>query len=430
MKMAIVGVGYVGLTSAAVFSDLVHTVYAVMRNYVKLNKLKQGYISIYEPDLEEVVRRNEANGRLIPTLDYSEAVPESEVVFLCVGTPSLPSGEADLSQIDTAAAEVAKHLQNYTVIVNKSTVPVGTAERVRKIVKETNPNARFDMASCPEFLREGTALRDTLSPDRVVIGTDSRRARELLLAVHERLPGERVLTDIKSAEMIKYASNAFLATKISFINEIANVCEQVGADIKDVAYGMGLDKRIGKHFLNAGLGWGGSCFPKDVRALRDIALTNDYDFKLLKAVIDVNNDQRYRAVTKLRQAVGGSLAGQEIAVLGLSFKPDTDDIRDSPSIQIIQLLLKEGARVRVYDPVVVENSCPELHGVVFAHDARSALEGVTAVLLATEWSEFKDLDWRRLKQVVAAPRLIDGRNMLNSVEMQALGWQYVGVGRS
>src|SRR3989338_264887 len=429
MKLAIVGAGYVGLTSAAVFSDLGHTVYAVMRNRAKMNKLQQGDLPIYEPGLEEVVRRNGAVGRLIPTLDYSEAVSESEVVFLCVGTPSLPSGEADLSQIDTAVAEVAKHLQSYTVIVNKSTVPIGTAERVRKIVKEINPSAQFDMASCPEFLREGTALKDTLEPDRVVIGTNSRRAQELLLAVHEKLPGERVLTDIKSAEMIKYASNAFLATKISFINEIANVCEQVGADIKDVAYGMGLDKRIGKYFLDAGLGWGGSCFPKDVRALHNIALTNDYDFKLLKAVIDVNNDQRYRAVTKVRQAVGGNLDGQEIAVLVLAFKPDTDDIRDSPAIQIIHLLLKEGARVRVYDPVAMENSRQKLSGVVFAPDATSALEGAMVVLLATEWGEFKDLDWQSLKQVVAAPRLINGRNMLDPIKMRTLGWHYVGVGR-
>lgn len=438
MKLAIIGVGYVGLTSAAVFSDLGHTVYAVMRNEKKMNELKAGRIPIYEPGLEEMVKKNVAAGRLISTLNYTEAVPEADVIFLCVGTPSLPTGEADLSQVETAARTLAPLLKKYVVIVNKSTVPVGTAERVRKIIQgslglardDSGKSAEFDMASCPEFLREGTALKDTQEPDRIVIGTDSERAKKLLLEVHEKLPGERVLTNIKSAEMIKYASNAFLATKISFINEIANVCEQVGADVEAVAYGMGLDKRIGRAFLKAGLGWGGSCFPKDVRALHNIAITNDYDFKLLKAVIDVNNDQRYRVVTKVRSAVGGNLDGQEIAVLGLAFKPDTDDIRDSAAISIVRLLLKEGARVRVYDPVAMENSKLQLSGVIYSPDAYSATAGVAAVVLATEWTEFKNLDWQKVKAAMTRPVLVDGRNMFDPEEMRRAGWEYFCVGRS
>lgn len=902
MKLAIIGVGYVGLTSAAVFSDLGHTVYAVMRNEKKCADLKQGRIPIYEPGLEAVIQRNVQAGRLIPTLDYAEAVPEADVIFLCVGTPSLPSGEADLSQVEGAARTVAPLLKKYAVVVNKSTVPVGTGERVRKIIKEgVAADVEFDLASCPEFLREGTALEDTQKPDRIVIGTDSERAKNVLLAVHEKLPGERVLTNIKSAEMIKYASNAFLATKISFINEIANVCEQVGADVEAVAHGMGLDKRIGRAFLKAGLGWGGSCltgservflkdrrgnlyrlpireavdrflkgdftggkllsvdtkkqrlsyqtivgatarfykgmiievvtkmgrrlcltedhpclvvggetirtvlardlkttdhfilttampasrfcqsidvlgavfksdsfditqvkcrplqhklssipyirvllkkhfskskryggrhldilrsncltvaeflqietalkpyikrsdcvlfttqgtttycpvslpitpetarligyyiseghvhyekngrarvqwtfnkketefiedvretldqlgikydlryaaqvamitvssrvfayvidqmlgcgkdsytaklpgfiygapkairrellkgvfrgdghfafprhsesvvldfgtaskelangmvelfqslgfvastkrsrsqkskvwahflrlsgeqqvrqlldfkdfktaerarqrlqgykkhisqtgfrrlngelacvrlrsikkykrhlpvysfevaktqtfvtsgglavhncFPKDVRALHNIALTNDYDFKLLKAVIDVNNDQRYRLVAKARQALGGSLEGKEIAVLGLAFKPDTDDIRESAAISVVRLLLKEGARVRVYDPVATENARRELTGVVYAKDAYEAVSGAAAVLLVTEWAEFKNLDWARLRASMSQPVLVDGRNFLEPVLMRGQGWNYLSVGR-
>ncbi len=320
MKVAIIGAGYVGLTSAAVYAKLGHTVWAVRKDAEKVEMLKRGEVPFYELGLSELVKEGVQSGRLIPTTKYSEAVPEAEVIFICVGTPPLSSGEADLSQVFAAAREIAQNLKKYAVIVDKSTVPVGTAERVRSAIHQelnalnyegSKDAPPFDVASCPEFLREGQAVHDTLNPDRVIIGVDCERARDTLLEVHDGLPGERMITDIKTAEMIKYASNAFLATKISFINEIANVCDEVGANVDEVARGMGMDPRIGPAFLKAGIGYGGACFPKDTKALHSIAFFHDYDFKLLKAVIEVNQAQRRHFLRKIRRELV-NLSGKKI----------------------------------------------------------------------------------------------------------------------
>lgn len=432
MKIAIIGAGYVGLTSAAILADLGNTVWAVRKDIETIEMLKKGEVPFYEPGLAEIVKRNVQAGRLIPTIEYKEAVPQSEVVFICVGTPSLPNGEADLSQVFAAAEEIAQNLNGYKVIVDKSTVPIGTADQVRQIVeKNTPPGIEFDMASCPEFLREGNALRDTLNPDRIVIGTETDKARDLLIKLHEPLSGERVITNIKTAELIKYASNAFLATKISFINEIACLCETVGADVENVARGMGLDKRIGSSFLKAGIGWGGSCFPKDTRALYFIANDSGHTFSLLKAVIEVNNEQRHRFVGKLKNALG-SLQGKTITVLGLAFKANTDDVRESASLEVIKLILREGAKIRAYDPIALKNAQVALQGVedvVFCQDAISACQSADAVVILTEWEEFKNLDWSAVKKVLNQAIVVDGRNLLDAQFMKDNDFSYFSIGR-
>ena len=437
MRIAIIGAGYVGLTSAAVLAELGHTVWAVRKDADKVEMLKRGEVPFYEPGLAEMVKRNVEVGRLIPTMSYAEAVPPAEVVFICVGTPSLPSGEADLSQVFAAAKEIAENWgEGYKVVADKSTVPVSTAERVRKILRDNAPqpplNLRggvtFDVASCPEFLREGSAVRDTLNPDRIVIGVDSDRARDLLIKAHEGLPGERLVTDIKTAEMIKYASNAFLATKISFINEIANVCDEVGANVDEVARGMGMDKRIGQAFLKAGIGYGGACFPKDTKALHSIALNHDYDFKLLKAVIEVNQQQRRQFLRKI-QNVLGTVEGKKIGVLGLAFKNNTDDVRESAAIDIVDQLIKDGAVVTAYDSkaeVNAKNILPVLNTCLAPEEV---FKDADAVLVLTEWGEFRDLPWERLKTLMRQPIVFDGRNLLDAKLMRALGFNYSSVGR-
>ena len=435
MRIAIIGAGYVGLTSAAVYAKLGHTVFAVRKDADKVEMLKRGEVPFYEPGLPELVAEGLASGRLIPTTSYADAVPNAEVVFICVGTPPLQSGAADLSQVFAAAKEIAENWgEGYKVVVDKSTVPVGTAEKVRKVIGEVSSQKSvvridFDVASCPEFLREGSAVADTLNPDRIVIGVDSERAREILIKAHESLPGARMVTDIGTAEMIKYASNAFLATKISFINEIANVCDEVGANVDEVARGMGLDPRIGPAFLKAGIGYGGACFPKDTKALHSIASTHDYDFKLLKAVIEVNQAQRRQFIRKVFRALDHEVAGKNIGILGLAFKNNTDDVRESAAVDIAAGLIDAGANVRTYDPQAAQNAKAVVPALITCVSAEDAMQGADAVLVLTEWKEFCDLPWHTLKSIMRRPVVLDGRNILEAKRMRELGYTYISVGR-
>ncbi|MDZ7587493.1 MAG: UDP-glucose/GDP-mannose dehydrogenase family protein, partial [Patescibacteria group bacterium] len=357
MTISIIGHGYVGLVSAAVFADLGNTVWCVGRDPKKIETLNRGIPTFFEPGLEEMVKRNVGAGRLKFTLDYSQAVPQSEVVFICVGTPPKENGEADLSSVFASDKEVGKNLDGYTVVVCKSTVPIGTNRAVVKILdKEKKKKATFDIASCPEFLREGTALSDTISPDRIVIGSESERAKNLLVELHKPIDGRVVLATIEAAEMIKYASNSLLATKISFANAIAFLCERAGADATEVLEGVGFDKRIGKAFLAPGVGYGGSCFPKDVKALIATSRQYKYDFKLLEAADEINDQAAKFFVEKVLKVCGPSVKGKMIGVWGLAFKPNTDDMREAPSIKIIEALKKKGARIKAYDPQAAENA--------------------------------------------------------------------------
>ena len=434
MTITIVGHGYVGLVSAAVFADLGNTVHVVGHTPEKINNLKKGILPIYEPGLEEIVKRNIEAGRLLFSLDYS-GVGGSDVVFTAVGTPPTPTGEADLTVVYQVAEGIAKNLKDFTVIVTKSTVPVGTNRKIREVIEKLKPSdATFAMASCPEFLREGQAIGDTMHPDRVVIGTDNDQARKILIDLHLPTLDEKkeniVLTTIESAEMIKYASNAFLATKISFANAIAQLSEKVGANGPDVLQAVGLDSRIGKSFLYAGAGYGGSCFPKDVKALIAIAKGYGYDFKLLEDVEEINDTAMLLIFEKAEKMLG-DLSGKKVGVLGLSFKPDTDDMRAAPSRVVIPQLLKGGALVSAYDPIAMDNAkkLPEFEGLTFAENWEDTVKDTDLVILMTEWNEFRQLDTEKLKSLVKEPRLLDGRNIYDPEKVKAAGFEYVGVGR-
>ncbi len=432
MKITFIGHGYVGLVSAAVFADLGNTVWVIGHTPEKIENLKKGVIPIYEPGLEELVKRNVDAGRLLFTLDYTPGIAQSDVVFIAVGTPPKPTGEADLAVVYDVAKKIGQHLDGYTVVITKSTVPIGTNHEVQKLINEVKlDKATFDIASVPEFLREGQAIGDTLHPDRVVIGTESKQAQEILLRLHEPLDGERVLTTIETAEMLKYAANAFLATKISFANAIAEMSEKLGAQGPQVLEGIGLDKRIGKAFLNAGVGYGGSCFPKDVKALIAIANDNNYDFTLLKDVEAINKHTMLRTVTKASKMLDG-LNGKTVAVLGLAFKPDTDDMRDAPSLTIIPELLKEGASVRAFDPVAMENAKRLLKGydgITFAKDTYDTVKDADLLLLITEWNEFKELDIAKAGELMRQKNILDGRNVFDPQIIRSLGFTYQGIGR-
>lgn len=430
MTVAFIGHGYVGLVTASVFADLGNTVWVVGRTKEKIEKLKKGDPLIYEPGLTELVQRNIAAGRLRFTMDYKEAVAPSSVVFIAVGTPSKPNGEADLTSVFAAAEEIGKSLVGYKVVVTKSTVPPGTGKKVSEIVNKFKPEgSSFAIASAPEFLREGTGLSDTLHPDRVVIGTNSDRAREILTELHKPIDGKIVHCNVETAELIKYASNSMLATKISFANAISFLAEKVGADVERVLEGVGLDKRIGRSFLYPGVGYGGSCFPKDVKALIAIAGENNYDFSLLKAVHQVNMEARENFVNKIVRHFG-SLKGKRIAVLGLAFKPDTDDMREAPSIDIINSLLEKGAKVAVFDPIAMEKAKPRLSkSVMFATDAYEAAKEADAVAIVTEWNEFRQLDLVRLAKGMKNLVLFDGRNIYEPSMVRTLGFMYYGIGR-
>ncbi|OGG16713.1 UDP-glucose 6-dehydrogenase [Candidatus Gottesmanbacteria bacterium RIFCSPHIGHO2_02_FULL_39_14] len=429
MTIAFVGHGYVGLVTAAVFADLGNTVWVIGRTREKIDNLNKGITPFYEPGLEEMVKRNHQSGRLKFTLNYNEAVSQSKVIFICVGTPSKNNGEADLSDVFKASRLIGKYLKNYAVVVTKSTVPVGINRQVAKIIKEVKADkVTFDIASCPEFLREGTAVSDTLNPDRIVIGVDSKTVRDILLDLHKPIMGERVITTIETAEMIKYASNALLATKISFANALSFICDKVGADVEMVLNGVGLDKRLGRTFLYPGVGFGGSCFPKDVKALIAVAKKKGYDFKLLKAVYQINEDAKKSFVDKVEKTLSG-VEGKTLGVWGLSFKANTDDMRQAPSIDIINMLQKKGARIKAFDPVAMENASRILTNVVFTASPSQAAEGADALLILTEWNEFKQLDLKGIKKVMKKNFLFDGRNIYELEKVKNLGFIYKGIGR-
>lgn len=440
MTVTFIGHGYVGLVTAAVFADLGNKVWVIGHTSSKVENLKKGIIPIYEPRLEELVKRNVTAGRLLFTLDYAPAIPESDVVFIAVGTPPKPSGEADLSVVFDVAQKTGKHLDGYTVVITKSTVPVGTNRKVQEIIEKAKPQkATFDIASVPEFLREGQAISDTLHPDRVVIGSNSKQAKDILVELHKPIiedgkeaKSHLILTTIESAEMIKYASNAFLATKISFANAIARLSEQAGADGTAVLEAMGLDKRIGTAFLYPGAGYGGSCFPKDVKALIAIAKGYGYDFSLLKDVEEINHAAMLGIVKKAQDMLGGSVKNKTIGVLGLSFKPDTDDMRDAPSITIVNELLKEGAVVQAFDPIAMDNAkriFKDAKHLEYTENEYDTARGAELLIVLTEWNEFRQLDLKKIKDLMKTPRLLDGRNIYSPEAAQKLGFVYKGVGR-
>lgn len=430
MTITFVGHGYVGLVTASVFADLGNTVWVIGHTREKIENLKKGILPIYEPGLEEIVKRNVKAKRLLFTLDYKKPIEESSVVFIAVGTPSAPSGEADLSTVFEVAKRIGENLTHYTVVITKSTVPVGTNKKVKDIIsKVKSKKVQFDIASSPEFLREGQAISDTLHPDRIIIGTESKKAQDLLIELHRPIDGNVVKTNIETAEMIKYASNAFLATKISFANAIAFLSEATGANGQDVLRAVGLDKRVGQAFLDCGAGFGGSCFPKDVKALIAIARENGYDFTLLKDVESINEEARIRIVEKAKKLLEGKVENKTIGVLGLAFKPDTDDMRYAPSITIINKLQSMGAKIKAYDPIAITNAKRLLKNVEFVQNAYAAAEDSDLLILVTEWNEFRQLDLKKIKNIMKNPILLDGRNIYDPTEMQKIGFTYVGVGR-
>lgn len=429
MKMAVIGTGYVGLVSGVCFASKGNQVICVDQDQEKIDRLNRLLSPIYEPGIESLMEENVLEGRLSFTTDLSAAVKESDIVILAVGTPSLPNGEADLQYIEQASADIGRAMNGYKIIITKSTVPVGTNEKIRAAIASHTPLS-FDVVSVPEFLREGTAIQDTLHPDRVIIGIDNERLESTLVELHKPFTDHIFVTDIRSAEMIKYASNAFLATKISFINEIANICEKVGADVTEVAKGMGSDRRIGSSFLNAGIGYGGSCFPKDTKALIQIAGNVDYEFKLLKSVVEVNTGQRYNVVAKLKDSLE-TLKGARIGIWGVSFKPNTDDIRDAPALEIVDTLVREGAVVKLYDPIALSKFKEKFDhpSLVWCGSAEQAAEGSDAVCLLTDWNEFKTVDLHKLCSIMRHPVLIDGRNVYGKEQIEGTGLEYISVGR-
>lgn len=423
-KLTVVGAGYVGLVTAACMAELGHEVTVLEIDEQKTRILCEGRVPIYEPGLSDLISRNRI--RLHFTVEPATAYAEAEFVFLCVDTPATPSGDADLSRIWQAVEQLPRD-EVKRVLITKSTVPVGTGAHVQAVLTERG-HVNVLYASNPEFLREGNAIADFMHPDRIVVGAKNRAIAEEVARLYRGLDCPVLITDVASAEMIKYASNAFLATKISFINEIANVCEATGADVRVVAQGMGLDHRIGPHFLQAGIGYGGSCFPKDVSALKQIAGNSGYHFQLLTAVIEVNELQKRRMVAKIKRHLGNELRGKRVALLGLSFKPNTDDIRQAPSIVLAGRLMAEGAVVVGYDPVAMKNMRAVLPEMVYAPSALAALEGAEACVLVTEWDEFLHLDWAQAKQLMARPLVLDGRNALNAEALVKMGFTYEGVG--
>jgi len=428
--IAVIGTGYVGLTTAACLAELGHAVVALDIDEVKVATLKKGKPTIYEPGLEELMARGLKAKRLRFTTDYADAVPQSEFVFVAVGTPMGRRGEADLVFVKQAAKSIAGSMNKTLTIVNKSTVPIGTGDIVSRIVGENlEREIPFHVVSNPEFLREGSAIQDFMHPDRLVFGSHEESAARGVAALYGKLDTKILITDLHTAEMIKYASNAFLATRISFINEIARICERVDADVKVVSEGMGLDRRIGPLFLDAGIGYGGSCFPKDVKALARMAETLGYHHELLDAVMEINLDQRTLFVEKLREVLGG-LRDQVIGILGLAYKPNTDDIREAPAIDVIQSLQQKGARVRAYDPKAMPVLKRLMNGIHYASDAYDAAAGADALLLVTEWDEFRTLDMERIKKAMRRPVIVDGRNLYDPKSMRDLGFVYRGVGRS
>lgn len=433
MNISVIGTGYVGLVTGACFAELGNTVICADNNREKVSALKKLIMPIYEPGLEEVVRRNVKEKRLTFSSNIKEAVQKAQVIFIAVGTPSLPNGEADLTYVENVAKAIAQNINGYKLIVEKSTVPVETGSWVEHTIKVNLPKGKkgkidFSVASNPEFLREGQALNDFMNPDRVVIGVESQTAKELLLELYKPLKTQMVITDIKSAEIIKHASNSFLAAKISFINAVANICEAVGADIVKVAEGMGMDKRIGRSFLDAGIGYGGSCFPKDIDAFINIAKKIGYDFQMLKAVREINEYQKKDILKKIKDALW-IIKDKQIGILGLSFKPNTDDLRSAASIDIIKGLQAEGAKIRAYDPQSMEKAKEVLQGVKFCKDAYETAKGADCLVVVTEWNQFKELDLAKIKKLMRQPVIVDGRNIYDPQTMKKNDFRYTGIGR-
>lgn len=429
MNVCVIGTGYVGLVTGATFADLGNEVICVDKDESKIERLKRAEMPIYEPGLEEIVRRNLEEGRISFTTDIAEGVKRSLVIFIAVGTPPKDNGETDLSQVESAAMEIAHHMDSYKIVVNKSTVPVGTGDLVRRIIEQhRRRQVDFDVVSNPEFLKEGSAVYDSMHPDRIVIGAPSQHVAMALLELYAPLEVPMLITDVESAEMIKYASNAFLATKISFINAMANICEKAGADVMLVAKGMGYDKRIGHDFLQAGLGFGGSCFPKDTLSLRHVARKFGEDSSLLDAVLSINEDRVPRFVRRIEQRLG-DLNGKTFAILGLAFKPNTDDLRDAKSLEVIRLIQDKGGAVRAYDPVAMDNAKAILKDVTFCKSAYEAAENADAVVIVTDWNEFKLLNLEKLREKVRQPIIFDGRNIYQPERVRKYGFEYFSIGR-
>ncbi len=430
-NICVVGVGYVGIITAACFADLGNKVMALDVDEEKIAGLIEGKMPIYEPGLKELVDRNVLADRIQFTSSYKEGLKDAEFVFIAVGTPSGVDGEADLQYVAASARSIAEFIEDGMIIINKSTVPVGTGDWVSDIVREQNPEVEnFSVVSCPEFLREGSAISDFMNPHRIVVGSLDEEAADKVAQLHLPLRAPIVVTDLRTAEMIKYASNAFLATKISFINEIANICEELGADVMEVSNGMGFDARIGQSFLNAGIGYGGSCFPKDVKALAYMAEKSGRHPQLLHSVMEINSDRRVMAVEQIKSMLGGDdLSGKVIGMLGLSFKPNTDDMRDAPSVTIANLLLEAGAVVKAFDPIAMEEAAKLLPAVEMMDNSYAMAEGCDLLMVTTEWNEFRQLDLKRIKKIMRKPVLFDGRNIYDPKKMGELGFRYRGVGR-
>jgi UDPglucose 6-dehydrogenase len=432
-KICVIGTGYVGLVTGTCFADLGNDVNCLDIDPERIEKLNNGIMPIYEPRLEQLVEQNVTAGRLRFTTDYCDALNDADFAFIAVGTPSGDEGEADLQYVRSAAEKIAEIVDHPVVVVNKSTVPVGTGDWVADIINNHREKVgkkplEFSVVSNPEFLREGSAINDCMNPDRVVLGSTNRNAATKVGELYESLRAPILVTDLRTAEMIKYASNAFLATKISFINEIANMCDELGADVEQVARGMGLDKRIGPDFLNAGLGWGGSCFPKDVKALIHMAVIHGTQPQLLQAVNEINRNQRRQIIFKMRKALGG-FNDKVIGILGLSFKPNTDDIRDAPALEIIHLLQNEGAIIQAYDPQAMDNAKKYLTRIKLCNNPYEVAKDADALVLATEWNEFKQIDLERIYNLMAQPILMDGRNIWDPERLTQMGFRYYGIGR-
>ncbi len=433
MKITVVGGGYVGITTAVCFAHLGNQVMVVEKIEEKVDMLRKGIPPIYEPGLEELLKDNLEKGKISFTMDLSEGISFSDVIFICVGTPQNPDGSADLSQVEEVARETAKVMNSYKLLIEKSTVPVNTHKLIKRTVNRyLKNNIDFDVASNPEFLREGSAIKDFLEPDRIVIGIESDRAKEVFLELYKDFQCPIIFTDPATAEIIKHASNTFLAMKISFINMVADLCEKTGANVRVVAQGMGYDKRIGREFLNAGIGWGGSCFPKDVKAFYRIGLDYGVDFSLVKEVEKINERRIDHFIDMIKNVIW-SVKGKTLAVWGLAFKPNTDDIREAPSIKIISRLLKEGAYIKAYDPKAMENFkklFPQGKDLIYVNDPYEALRGSQALLILTEWDEFKKANLLKIKENLELPIVIDGRNVFDIQEMESLGFEYYCVGKT
>lgn len=429
MKIAVIGTGYVGLVTGTCLADIGHQIICVDIDKNKIENLKKGIIPIYEPGLSEIVKKNFDQGNLEFTTDTDKAVKESEVVFIAVGTPSLPDGSVNLDYVKKAAEDIARAMNGFKVIVDKSTVPVGTGDVVGRTIAKYY-NGDFQVVSNPEFLKEGDAVVDFMKPDRIVIGSDDKKAEEIMLDIYEKLGGERVLTTVKNAELIKYASNAYLATSISFINSIANICEKVGADVTEVSRGMRADKRIGQYaFLAAGVGYGGSCFPKDVKGMIQTANENEIGFEILDSVESTNDSQKKSLLPKIQRLLGNDLSGKNIAIWGLAFKPETDDVRESPALTIIKQLQDRDAVITAFDPIAADNMKKEIPDLNIAADMYECLKNADCLVITTAWRHFKEADLPKIKSLLKVPNIIDGRNLFNVEEMKKMGFNYISVGR-